>query len=201
MRALEAGRLRVGESDVTDASISERKHRFKIAYVPEDRQRVGLDLNHSVAFNLILRGLGRPPFARFGILDFKAIRANARALTERYDVRLRDIEQEARFLSGGNQQKVILAREIEDGPEVLVVSQPCKGLDVGAIEFVQNTLLDQRAKGVAILYISTELEHIMAVCDRIAVMSRGRITGILTPEEATPERLGMLMAGATTDAA
>ena len=193
LRPLEAGRLRVGESDITDASISERKHRFKIAYVPEDRQRVGLDLDHSVAFNLILRSLGRPPFARFGILDFKAIRANARALTERYDVRLQDI--------GGNQQKVILAREIEDGPEVLVVSQPCKGLDVGAIEFVQNTLLDQRAKGVAILYISTELEHIMAVCDRIAVMSRGRITGILTPEEATPERLGMLMAGATTDAA
>ena len=201
LRPLEAGRLRVGESDVTGASISERKHRFKIAYVPEDRQRVGLDLNHSVAFNLMLRSLGRPPFARFGILDFKAIRANARALAERYDVRLQDVEQEARFLSGGNQQKVILAREIEDGPEVLVVSQPCKGLDVGAIEFVQNTLLDQRAKGVAILYISTELEHIMAVCDRIAVMSRGRITGILTPEEATPERLGMLMAGATTDAA
>ncbi len=201
LRPLEAGRLRVGESDVTDASISERKHRFKIAYVPEDRQRVGLDLNHSVAFNLMLRSLGRPPFSRFGILNFKAIRATARARAVRYDVRLRDVEQEARFLSGGNQQKVILAREIEDGPEVLVVSQPCKGLDVGAIEFVQNTLLDQRAKGVAILYISTELEHIMAVCDRIAVMSRGRITGILTPGEATPERLGMLMAGASTDAA
>jgi simple sugar transport system ATP-binding protein len=162
---------------------------------------VGLDLNHSVAFNLILRSLGRLPFSRFGILDFKAIRVHAERLTERYDVRLQSIDQEARFLSGGNQQKVILAREIEDDPEVLIVAQPCKGLDVGAIEFVQKTLLKQREKGVAILYISTELEHIMAICDRIAVMSRGRITGILAPEEATPERLGMLMAGADADAA
>ena len=188
-------------ADATHASVAERKHRFKMGYVPEDRQVVGLDLHHSVAFNLVLRSLGRPPFARFGILDFKTIRAHAGRLVERYDVRLRGVDQEVRFLSGGNQQKVILAREIEDGPAVLIVAQPCKGLDVGAIEFVQNTLLDQREKEVAILYISTELEHIMAVCDRIAVMSRGRITGILKPEEATPERLGMLMAGATMDAA
>jgi simple sugar transport system ATP-binding protein len=201
LRPIEAGRVLVGGADATRASVAERKHGFKIGYVPEDRQVAGLDLNHSVTFNLILRSLGRLPFSRVGILDFKTIRAHAERLTGRYDVRLRDIEQEVRFLSGGNQQKIILAREIEDDPEVLIVAQPCKGLDVGAIEFVQNTLLDQREKGVAILYISTELEHIMAVCDRIAVMSRGRITGILKPEEATPERLGMLMAGATADAA
>lgn len=200
LRPIEAGRILIGGADAAHASVAERKHGFKMGYVPEDRQVVGLDLNHSVAFNLILRSLGRAPFTRFGILDFKTIRAHAERLTERYDVRPRRVEQEVRFLSGGNQQKVILAREIEDEPEVLIVSQPCKGLDVGAIEFVQKTLLDQREKGVAILYISTELEHIMAVCDRIAVMSRGRITGILKPEEAAPERLGMLMAGATTDA-
>ena len=149
----------------------------------------------------MLRSLDRRPFVRFGVLDFTAIRTHAERLVRQYDVRSRGVDQEVRFLSGGNQQKVILAREIEDEPEVLVVAQPCKGLDVGAIEFVQNTILDQREKGVAILYISTELEHIMAVCDRIAIMSRGRITGVLKPEEATPERLGMLMAGATTDAA
>jgi simple sugar transport system ATP-binding protein len=201
LRPVAAGRVLVSGADATQASVAERKHGFKIGYVPEDRQVVGLDLNHSVAFNLILRSLGRLPFSRFGILDFKAIRVHAERLTERYDVRLQSIDQEARFLSGGNQQKIILAREIEDDPEVLIVAQPCKGLDVGAIEFVQNTLLKQREKGVAILYISTELEHIMAICDRIAVMSRGRITGILAPEEATPERLGMLMAGADADAA
>jgi simple sugar transport system ATP-binding protein len=201
LRPHHAGTIRIGGDDVADATVAERKHAFKMAYVPEDRQRVGLDLNHSVAFNLMLRSYRRAPFARFGVLDFKTIFENARRLVGRYDVRLQDIGQEARFLSGGNQQKLILAREIEDDPKVLVASQPCKGLDVGAIEFVQNTLLEQRAKGVAILYISTELEHIMAVCDRIAVMSRGRITGELRPEEATPERLGMLMAGATEDAA
>ncbi len=201
LRPHHAGTIHIGGSDVTGATVAERKHTFKMAYVPEDRQRVGLDLNHSVAFNLMLRSYRRAPFARFGVLNFRAIFENARRLVGRYDVRLQDIGQEARFLSGGNQQKLILAREIEDDPKVLVASQPCKGLDVGAIEFVQNTLLDQRAKGVAILYISTELEHIMAVCDRIAVMSRGRITGILKPEEATPERLGMLMAGATAEVA
>ena len=201
LRPHHAGTIHIGGSDVAGATVAERKHAFKMAYVPEDRQRFGLDLNHSVAFNLMLRSYRRAPYARFGVLNFRAIFENARRLVGRYDVRLQDIRQEARFLSGGNQQKLILAREIEDDPKVLVASQPCKGLDVGAIEFVQNTLLDQREKGVAILYISTELEHIMAVCDRIAVMSRGRITGILKPEEATPERLGMLMAGASTEVA
>jgi simple sugar transport system ATP-binding protein len=116
-----------------------------------------------------------------------------------YDVRLQGIDQPARYLSGGNQQKVILAREIESDAKVLVVAQPCKGLDVGAIEFVQRTLLAQRAKGVAILYISTELEHILMACDRIAVIARGRITGILAPQEATAERLGLLMAGSRAE--
>ena len=201
LRPHHAGTIRVAGADIAEASVSERKHRLKMGYVPEDRQRVGLDLNHSVAVNLMLRSIWRPPFARCGILDFAAVKTNAERLVGRYDVRLRGIEQNARLLSGGNQQKLILAREIDADPAILIAAQPCKGLDVGAIEFVQKTLLDQRAKGVAILYISTELEHIMAVCDRIAVMSRGRITGILKPQEATPERLGILMAGAKWDAA
>ena len=201
LRPLHAGIIRIGGEDVGDTSIADRKHVLKIGYVPEDRQRVGLDLNHSVATNLILRSYDRPPFARMKILQFDVIEENARRLVKQYDVRLSDIDQQVRFLSGGNQQKLILAREIEDEPNVLIVAQPCKGLDVGAIEFVQNTLLEQRERGVAILYISTELEHILAVCDRIAVMFRGRITGILTPDEATAEKLGMLMAGVSEDAA
>jgi len=201
LRPHHAGTIRVAGADIADASVSERKQRLKIGYVPEDRHRVGLDLNHSVAVNLMLRSIWRPPFAQWGVLDFAAIRANAERLVGRFDVRLRSIEQNARLLSGGNQQKLILAREIDGNPAILIVAQPCKGLDVGAIEFVQKTLLEQREKGVAILYISTELEHIMAVCDRIAVMSRGRITGILKPQEATPERLGILMAGARRDVA
>lgn len=195
LRPLAGGRIRVDGEEISHTSVSERKHRLRLGYVPEDRQRVGLVLDHSVRDNLVLRNYHRPPFARFGWLDFAAMRTHAEQLVRQYDVRLRDIDQETRYLSGGNQQKLILAREIEDDPQIFIVSQPTKGLDVGAIEFVQRTLLKQRDQGVAILYISTELEHLLAVCDRIAVISRGRITGLLTTEEATPERLGMLMAG------
>ena len=195
LRPLEAGQITIAGQDIGEASVAERKHRLGIGYVPEDRQRVGLVLAHSVAMNLMLRSYNSLPYARHKFLNFSAIRTNAERLVERYDVRLQSTDQETRYLSGGNQQKVILAREIEGGPRVLIVSQPTKGLDVGATEFVQNTLLDQRENGVAILYISTELENLLAVSDRIAVIFKGRITGVLDTSEATAERLGMLMAG------
>ena len=195
LRELDAGQIRIGGRNVEGASVSERKRRFKLGYVPEDRQGVGLVLDHGVAFNMMLRSFRWPPFAQHHILDASAIRANAEKLVRSYDVRLQSVDQETRHLSGGNQQKVILARELEDALRVLRLTA-YQGLDVGAIEFVQNTLLDQRGKGVAILYISTELEHLLAVSDRIAVIFRGRITGMLDIEEATPERLGLLMAGA-----
>jgi len=195
LRPLTAGRIQVAGEDIAEASVGRRRHAFGIGYVPEDRQRVGLVLDHTVASNLMLRDYQQSPFAHFGLLDFGAIRANAEALVARYDVRLQGVNQATRALSGGNQQKLILAREIEAKPRVLIVTQPTKGLDVGAIEFVQNTLLEQRAQGVAILYVSTELEHLLAVADRIAVIFRGRISGLLSPAEATPERMGMLMAG------
>ncbi len=195
-----AGHVRIDGEDVTHLSVAERLHRHGLGYVPEDRQRTGLVLDNSVAANTMLRSYREPAFARHGLfLDFARIRAHAERLVQAYDVRLQGIDQPARYLSGGNQQKVILAREIESDAKVLVVAQPCKGLDVGAIEFVQRTLLAQRAKGVAILYISTELEHILMACDRIAVIARGRITGILTPQEATAERLGLLMAGSKAE--
>jgi general nucleoside transport system ATP-binding protein len=172
-----------------------------IGFVPEDRQGTGLVLDYAAPENLILHDFDRRPVARLGILNFGLINRRAAELVQKYDVRLRGLRQPARLLSGGNQQKLILAREIEGAPAILVVLQPCKGLDVGAIEFVQNTLLEQRARGMATLYVSTELEHVLAVADRIAVLYRGRITGILNRGDATPERLGLLMAGADADAA
>ena len=196
LRDVQGGRIRVDVMDVGNATAAERNHDLKIGYVPEDRHKVGLDLNQTVAINLVLRSYGRPPFSRMQFLQFDEIQNNAETLVEKYDVRLGSIDQKARFLSGGNQQKLILAREMEANPKLLVVAQPCKGLDIGAVEFVQKTLLEQRSRGAGILYISSELEHILAVCDRIAVLSEGRITGIVTPAEATSERLGMLMAGA-----
>ena len=108
---------------------------------------------------------------------------------------MQSVDQEIRFLSGGNQQKVILARELEGEPKVLIVAQPTKGLDVGAIEFVQQQILVQRDRGVAVLYISTELEHLLDVCDRVGVLFRGKLMDTVDSSEATPERVGLLMAG------
>ncbi|MGH6901417.1 MAG: ABC transporter ATP-binding protein [Geminicoccaceae bacterium] len=201
LRPLRAGRVRVRGRDIAGLSIRRRRTEAGIGFVPADRQGTALVLDYAAPANLILHAFDRWPVARLGVLNLGLINRRAAALIEKYDVRLRGLRQPVRLLSGGNQQKLILAREIEADPAVLVILQPCKGLDVGAIEFVQNTLLEQRAKGMAILYVSTELEHVLAVADRIAVMYRGRITGILDRREASAEHLGLLMAGAVADAA
>jgi ABC-type uncharacterized transport system ATPase subunit len=189
------GTISVGGKDTSGFGPAERKRSFGIGYVPEDRQKVGLDLDSDISLNMVLRGFRERPYSRFGWMDFGKIRAHADDLARRYDVRMRGIGQRVRDLSGGNQQKIILAREIEANPKVLVVSQPTKGLDVGAIEFVQRTLLSQRDEGAGILYISSELDELLLVADRLAVIFKGRIVGELPASEATPERLGLLMTG------
>jgi ABC-type uncharacterized transport system ATPase subunit len=196
LRMVQAGRIIIGVDDVTRAPAAARRRRHGLGYVPEDRHQVGLVLDHTVAENLVLRAFAERPFARYGFLRATAIRSNADRLVDQYDVRLQSVDQPVRYLSGGNQQKIILARELEARPKVLVVSQPTKGLDVGAIEYVQNALLRERGRGAAILYISTELEHLLAVSDRVAVIFQGRITGTLLAADATAERLGLLMSGA-----
>lgn len=195
LRSLQKGTIRLFGKDISRTSIRQRKQVHRIGYVPEDRQNTGLVLEYSVASNLALRDFNQRPFSRNGFINFNYFRDHAEDIVKQYDVRLQSIQQHARFLSGGNQQKLILGRELEADPLVLVAMQPCKGLDVGAIEFVQKTILKQRDSGKAILYISTELEHLLAVSDRVAVMFRGRITGTLQPGEATAERLGLLMSG------
>ncbi len=195
LRPASHGRVLLDGEDITSASVSDRVHKLSLAYVPEDRHRDGLVLGQSVANNLMLRSYDRAPFARYGFFNFGAIRQHAEKLVKAFDVRLQSVDQEARYLSGGNQQKLILARELEGSPKALVVAQPTKGLDVGAIEFVQRQILSQRDRGIAILYISTELEHLMDVADRIGVMFRGRLTGTLKSKGATPESIGLLMAG------
>ncbi|MGF7158861.1 simple sugar transport system ATP-binding protein [Rhodoligotrophos appendicifer] len=202
LRSYHEGSMQLDGENIAPYSVRDRMHKLRIGYVPEDRHKTGLVLDQSVAANLMLRSYDRRPFVKHGyVLDRTAIRANAARLVDKFRVRTSSIEQHVRRLSGGNQQKVILAREIDANPKLLVVAQPCKGLDVGAIEFVQNTLIEQRNKGVGIIYISTELEHILAVCDRIAVMFKGRIMGILQPNEVTSERIGKMMAGITEAAA
>ncbi len=191
----DSGRVLIDGEDVTASSVDDRRHKYALSYVPEDRHHTGLVLDFTIAQNAMLRDFNVPPFSKNGLVNTSHVRDVAQDWVERYDVRMRSIDQTVRFLSGGNQQKLIFAREVECDPRVFVVMQPCKGLDVGAIEAVQRTVMSQRAAGKAILYISTELEHIMTVADRIAVMCAGEITGILTPDEATDERIGTLMGG------
>lgn len=190
-----SGSIEVDGTDVRDFGPAARKNELRMGFVPEDRQRMGLDLDSSIALNMVLRSFRSKPFSTAGWMNFAAIDEHAKSLAQRYDVRMRGIAQTARDLSGGNQQKIILAREIEDEPDVLIVSQPTKGLDIGAIDFVQKTLLAQRERGCAILYISTELEDLLQVADRVAVISKGRIVGNIARSEATSQRLGLMMAG------
>lgn len=191
----EAGTVTIDGRDVTASSAHARRHKHHLSYVPEDRHHTGLVLDFSIAQNAMMRDFSMPRFSKNGIIKTSQVRQSAKDWVERYDVRMQSIDQKVRFLSGGNQQKLIFAREVECDPRVFVVMQPCKGLDVGAIEAVQRTVMREREKGKAILYISTELEHIMTVADRIAVMCAGEITGTLMPEEVTDERLGALMGG------
>lgn len=165
-----------------------------IAHIPEDRHKTGLAMNLSLSKNLIIKEFNGPKFSRRGLLNFKAIKANAERLLAEYKVKATGHEEKAKNLSGGNQQKVILAREISSSPQVLIANQPTRGLDIGATEYVRQKLLEQRAQGVAVLLISADLEEIMQLSDRIAVIYEGRIMGILD-NNASIEEIGLLMAG------
>ncbi|MGH3152186.1 MAG: ATP-binding cassette domain-containing protein, partial [Streptosporangiaceae bacterium] len=168
--------------------------RAGIAYVPEDRQEDGLIGQFSVAENMVLDVYNRPPFASGINLHPAAIAANAAERVQEFDVRTTSAQVPVSTLSGGNQQKVILARELAQEHKVLIASQPTRGLDVGSIEFVHRRIVDQRDRGVAVLIVSAELDEIYALADRIAVMYEGKITGF-RPPTVPVEELGKLMAG------
>ena len=166
-----------------------------LAAIPEDRHARGLVLDYSVADNLILGAQRAPAVSGGRILNPRRILSRARRLIRAFDIRGAVPRTPARALSGGNQQKIVLAREIDGKPKVLIAAQPTRGLDIGAIQFVHQQLLEQRDQGVSILLISAELDEILALSDRIAVLYEGRITGAFTAAEATEERLGVLMTG------
>ncbi|WP_243028186.1 ABC transporter ATP-binding protein [Thermus albus] len=167
-----------------------------VSHIPEDRLARGLVLDFSVRENAILGDQRRPPFRGFlGFLDGKAMEHHARALVETFDVRPRSTELSARRFSGGNQQKIVVGRELLRGPRLLIAAQPTRGVDVGAIEFIHQRLVEARDQGLAVLLVSADLSEVISLSDRILVMYEGRIVGELTPEEAKEERLGLLMAG------
>ena len=165
------------------------------AVIPEERQRTGAAMTLTVSDNIILRQFREAPFSRHGVLDLAAARTYAGELMERFGVRARSPQNLMRQLSGGNQQKVVLARELARNPKLLIASQPTRGLDVGAMEFVYEEISNHKRGGGATLLISTELEELLSLADRIAVIFEGRIMATLTAADATAERLGMLMAG------
>ncbi|MBQ1473299.1 MAG: heme ABC transporter ATP-binding protein, partial [Lachnospiraceae bacterium] len=163
---------------------------------PADRQKHGLVLDFSIEDNLIVQHYKEAPFSKKGILKRDAIRKNATELMEKFDVRPRGAEAKpAGNLSGGNQQKVIIAREVTNDKELLIAFNPTRGLDVGAIEFVHKYLVEQRNKGRAVLLVSFELDEIMSLSDRIEVIFDGEITGSVPGAQADEKELGFMMAG------
>lgn len=167
--------------------------------IPEDRQKRGLILEYSIKDNLILENVDKDDFSKNGILDFEKIEKNAENLIEKFDVRPRDINEKVASLSGGNQQKVIIAREITNNPDLLIAAQPTRGLDVGAIEFIHQYLVELRNQGKAVLLVSFQLDEVMDLSDRIAVIYDGKIVGELDPKKTDEFQIGRLMAGGRND--
>ncbi|MBP3038347.1 ABC transporter ATP-binding protein [Bacillaceae bacterium Marseille-Q3522] len=191
---VEAGSILLNGKKIT--SFSPRKvTESGVAHIPQDRHKFGLVLDFSVADNMVLQTYYKPPFSHFGILNKAEINKKAKALISEFDVRTPDEQTLARSLSGGNQQKAIIGREIDRNPNLLIAAQPTRGLDVGAIEFIHKRLIEQRDQGKAVLLVSFELDEIFNVSDRIAVISEGKIVSILKPTETNEQELGLFMAG------
>jgi simple sugar transport system ATP-binding protein len=194
LRPAFSGSFSISGKDATSASpraICE----MGTAHVPEDRQQDGLVLTFSVADNLVLNTYYREPFARGLSLNHEEIERASRELVKAFDVRTPSIFIPAANLSGGNQQKVIVAREFSRPIHLLIASQPTRGLDVGSIEYIHAQIVHKRNEGCAVLLISPELDEILSLSDRIAVMFAGKFIAVLPAEQATREKLGLLMAG------
>ena len=187
------GSIKVEGSEILGKTVHE-SIKTGLAFIPESRELDGLIGSFSIAENLILNIHDVEPFAKFGQLSKSAIANNASERVKEFDIRTQSINESASSLSGGNKQKVVLARELSRDVKVVVASQPTRGLDVGSIEFVHERILAERASGRAILLISTELDEVIALADRIAVIYRGEILGVVEPS-VTREKLGLMMAG------
>ena len=168
---------------------------LSVGHVPEDRHRDGLILEMMISENIALQTYYKEPHSKNGILNYSNITSYAKKLMEEFDVRAASEIVPAAALSGGNQQKAIIAREIDRDPDLLIVSQPTRGLDVGAIEYIHKRLIEERDNGKAVLVVSFELDEILNVSDRIAVIHDGKIQGIVSPETTNKQELGVLMAG------
>ena len=196
LEKLVSGKVTLMGEDISKAPIR-RRSLLGMSHIPEDRHKHGLVLDYSLEDNIVLERYFEPQFTKAGFLRRKNIRQYAEGLIEQYDIRSgQGAVTMARSMSGGNQQKAIVAREIDKDPKLLIAVQPTRGLDVGAIEYIHKQIVAQRDAGKGVLLVSLELDEVMDVSDRILVMYEGEIVGELNPKETTPEELGLYMAGA-----
>jgi len=196
LRALDSGTITIGGKH-TERAGPRTVSDLGVAHIPEDRGRDGLIAPMTIAENYILDSYYRAPYSKRGVFDRAAVNEKAAQGVKDFDIRTPSIETRAGSLSGGNQQKVVVAREFSVPVQLVIAAQPTRGLDVGSIEYIHRRLVEQRDAGAAIVIVSTELDEVLAVGDRIAVMFDGRIVGILSGDEATYEKVGLLMGGAT----
>ncbi|WP_106769294.1 ABC transporter ATP-binding protein [Paenibacillus faecalis] len=195
LRQAESGTVNLNGKALNGLSVRERNE-SGIGHIPEDRQKRGLVLDYTVEENLILEVYNRPPFSKKGLLQPEAIRKHADHIIESFDVRAGSGPRSiVRSMSGGNQQKAIIGREVERDPDLLIAVQPTRGLDVGSIEYIHKRLIEQRDKGKAVLLVSLELEEVLNLSDRIAVINNGELVGVVNTSETNERELGLMMAG------
>lgn len=194
LRKIMGGRVILEGKDVTGFAPGDLTERM-LAYIPEERMRDGMIKNFTVAENMVLREHHKQPYSRSGFLNLSGIASHSDELIKKFRVKTPSHDTLAKNLSGGNIQKIVLAREFSRNPRVILAAQPTRGLDIGATEYVREQLIEQRRKGVAVMLISEDLDEILALSDRIAVIYEGQIMDIVPRENATPEKLGLLMAG------
>jgi ABC-type uncharacterized transport system ATPase subunit len=197
LREVTSGSIRI-QDQIVDGVIDDPSF---VGFIPEDRQKTGLFLDMTVAENLVIKDFTRPPYAKRGVLQYDAIRKHSREMISEYDIRTPSGEVQARNLSGGNQQKVVVARELNAEPVLVIASQATRGLDLGAVESVHDTLLEERNRGAAVLFISTELQEVMSLSDRIIVLFRGEVMGEVQGEGADVSTIGQMMLGQVSEVA
>ncbi|OZV97310.1 heme ABC transporter ATP-binding protein, partial [Heyndrickxia coagulans] len=194
LRKADSGTVRLNGKNITN--LRPRKvTEAGVSHIPEDRHKYGLVLDYTIGENMVLQTYYKNPMSRNGILNYKEIYKKAKSIIAEFDVRTPSEFTKARALSGGNQQKAIIGREVDRDPDLLIAAQPTRGLDVGAIEFIHRRLIEQRDHGKAVLLVSFELDEIMNLSDRIAVIYEGAIIDIVDPKQTTEQELGLLMAG------
>ncbi|AUS10443.1 heme ABC transporter ATP-binding protein [Laceyella sacchari] len=194
LRPVKGGVIRLSGHDVTNAS-PRKVTEAGVGHIPEDRHKRGLVLDFSVSENMVLQTYYQEPFSKNGLIQKDEVDKYAERLISEFDVRTPDKHVPIRALSGGNQQKAIIAREVDRNPDFLIAAQPTRGLDVGAIEFIHRRIIEQRDNGKAVLLVSLELDEVLKLSDRVAVIYEGKIVGWVDPKNTSEEELGLLMAG------